>query len=241
MIGGTRMGRMAFGVAVGAVLLAGTAVSRAAGDSPGSLTGGVDETLRATLVQMARDDQQVIRETEEDIRAGTNSPTVQAHSNEVHRRNGAIIHRIVDERGWPGRSLAGEDGASAAWLIVQHMDTEPEFQRRCLTLMEAAFVNGEVSARNLAFLTDRVLTHEGKPQKYGTQGIGAHSPEEEARIDRNRAAIGLPPWRDFVKQRRREYEAMDEQDAASSNAPAGAPSAPAVAPKPPDPAPTPPR
>ena len=183
---------------------------------------------------MAIDDQQVIRETEDAIRSGKPPSAGQAHSDEVHRRNGALIHKIVDERGWPGRSLAGEDGASAAWLIVQHMDTEPEFQRRCLTLMEAAFINGEVSARNLAFLTDRVLTHEGKPQKYGTQGIGAHSAEEEARIDRNRAAIGLPPWREFVEQRRREHQKMDERDAAAAPAPAAAP-------KPPDPAPTPPR
>lgn len=234
---------MPFGVSVGAVLIAGMTVSRAAGDppTPASSAGGVDESLRATLLQMARDDQQVIRETEEELRSGKDSSAVQVHSNEVHRRNGALIHKIVDERGWPGRSLAGEDGASAAWLIVQHMDTEPEFQRRCLTLMEAAFINGEVSARNLAFLTDRVLTHEGKPQKYGTQGIGVHSPEDEARIDRNRAAIGLPPWREFVKQRRREYEEMDARDAAAANPPAGAAPAPAPAPKPPDPAPTPPR
>jgi|SRR5262245_60054758 len=215
-----------------AILLVMMAVSRAEGDA--AAPGGIDEPLRATLLQMAVDDQQMIRETEDAIRSGKPPSAGQAHSDEVYRRNGALIHKIVDEHGWPGRSLVGEDGASAAWLIVQHMDTEPEFQRRCLTLMEAAFINGEVSARNLAFLTDRVLTHEGKPQKYGTQGIGAHSAEEEARIDRNRAAIGLPPWREFVEQRRREHQKMDERDAASAPAPAAAP-------KPPDPAPTPPR
>ena len=32
--------------------------------------------------------------------------------------NTARMKTIVAERGWPGRSLVGEDGAQAAWLLV---------------------------------------------------------------------------------------------------------------------------
>ena len=40
---------------------------------------------------------------------------------------------------------------------------------------------------------------------YGTQGAGVGSAADEARIDANRAAIGLPPWREAVKKRQQDY------------------------------------
>jgi hypothetical protein len=85
------------------------------------------------------------------------------------------------------------------------MDTDLEFQRKCLALMQEAFSVGEVRPRDYAYLTDRVLTHEGKPQMYGTQGGGVTSPADEARVDANRAAIGLEPWRVAVEKRKKEY------------------------------------
>lgn len=35
---------------------------------------------------------------------------------------------VIAEVGWPGRSMVGDDGASAAWLPVQHAGTDPVFQ-----------------------------------------------------------------------------------------------------------------
>jgi hypothetical protein len=36
---------------------------------------------------------------------------------------------ILSTRGWPGWTLAGEDGAAAAWLLAQHADGDPVRQR----------------------------------------------------------------------------------------------------------------
>ncbi len=71
-----------------------------------------------------------------------------------------LIREIVAAHGWPRISLVGEDGAGAAWLVVQHMDMDLEFQQRCLSLMQQAFLDGDVRPRDLAYLTDRVLTHQ---------------------------------------------------------------------------------
>ena len=166
--------------------------------------GAIDETLRATLLQMARDDQEAVRISTADPSGNLNA-LESMQVDEMTRRNHALIRKIVQEHGWPGRSLVGDDGSSAAWLVVQHMDMDLEFQRTCLALMQEAFLNGEVLPRNLAYLTDRVLTHEGKPQMYGTQGLGVMSAADEARIDANRAAIGLEPWRVAVEQRKKVY------------------------------------
>jgi ATP-dependent Clp protease ATP-binding subunit ClpA len=80
----------------------------------------------------------------------------------VERLNATIhsntewLRAVIDEWGWPGRSLVGEDGANAAWLIAQHSDHDPAFQRTCLDHLTAA-ARGDASQSNLAYLTDRVL------------------------------------------------------------------------------------
>ena len=169
-----------------------------------AIAGGIDEPLRATLLHLAQDDQEAVRIAVADPAHPLGEAAMQRTS-EIHDRNAETIRRIVREHGWPGIGLVGEDGSHAAWLVVQHMDTEPEFQKSCLSLMQQAFQNGEVRARDLAYLTDRVLTSEGKPQMYGTQGLGVRSPADEVRIDGNRAAIGLEPWRDAVEKRKKQY------------------------------------
>jgi hypothetical protein len=63
----------------------------------------------------------------------------------------------------------GADGASAAWLLMQHAAADRAFLRECLDLMVAALESGEVSPSEVAYLTDRVLLAERQPQVYGTQ------------------------------------------------------------------------
>lgn len=50
---------------------------------------------------------------------------------EVHRRNAAELERIIEANGWPHRELVGDDGAAAAWLVLQHAIANPSLQRRC--------------------------------------------------------------------------------------------------------------
>ena len=81
----------------------------------------------------------------------------------------------------------------AAWVLAQHLDEELALQRQCLGLLEGAVADGEADAESLAYLTDRVLVNEGKPQRYGTQGNGAVTAADRARVNANRKALGLPP------------------------------------------------
>jgi hypothetical protein len=125
----------------------------------------------------------------------------------VHRTNAARLRAIVAElEGWPGRSIVGDDGASAAWLIAQHAIGEPDTMRAMLPLLEAAVAGGEADASELACLVDRVRLLEGRPQLYGTQTdwdptgrwmVPAGSIEDPDRVDERRQAVGLPPidWR----------------------------------------------
>ena len=109
------------------------------------------------------------------------------------------LETIVAEVGWPGRSMVGEDGARAAWLLAQHADRDPAFQRRCLDLITDAVECGEASPVELAYLTDRVLLAEGQAQEYGTQAEGREDGyvpcrlRDPAHVDERRAAMSLGP------------------------------------------------
>ena len=127
-------------------------------------------------------------------------------------RNTARLKEIVAAHGWPGKSLVGEKAAHAAWLLVQHADADARFQRRCLELMEG-LPAGEVSAKDIAYLTDRVLLAEGKPQRYGTQFLkdasGKWVPkplEDPEHVEERRKSVGLGSLADYARGMSETYD-----------------------------------
>jgi hypothetical protein len=127
-------------------------------------------------------------------------------------RHTARLKQIVDASGWPDSSLVGEKAAHAAWLLVQHADADPAFQRRCLDLM-ARLPPGQVSAKDVAYLTDRVLLAEGKPQRFGTQfekdAAGKWVPkklEDPEHVDERRRDAGLIPLADYARKMAETYD-----------------------------------
>jgi hypothetical protein len=128
------------------------------------------------------------------------SQTIQKADEENTKR----LVEIVEQHGWPSISLVGQDGANAAWLLVQHADRDRKFQRKCLDLM-AKLPKNEVSQRDLAYLTDRVLLAEGKKQLYGTQMDSADGKwvprplEDPENVEQRRAVHGLEPLAEYIK------------------------------------------
>jgi hypothetical protein len=120
------------------------------------------------------------------------------------------LKQVVETCGWPTRTFAGTDGASAAWLLIQHADAEPLFQRKCLDLM-VKLPRGEVSQQDIAYLTDRVLLAEGKKQIYGTQftrETGELKPrpiEDQSNVDKRRAEVGLLPLAEYAAEMAKAY------------------------------------
>src|SRR5262245_22389017 len=124
------------------------------------------DDLRARLLAMAEEDRAVRAELAAD---GSLFTGYHPRMEEVHRRNAAALIAVIDQHGWPGRGLVGEDGAEAAWRILQHALGEPTLQRRGLELLRRAADEGEVPAWQAAMLEDRVRAFEGRRQLYGTQ------------------------------------------------------------------------
>jgi hypothetical protein len=136
----------------------------------------------------------------------------------VHDEHAARLAAILEAHGWPGTQRVGEEGAKAAWLIVQHAIGHPNLQRAALERLNEATSRGEMPPRYAAMLNDRIRTLEGRPQRYGTQydwdASGAMSPlpiEDPAGVDRRRQTIGLRPLAEETAARRREVESSGER------------------------------
>ena len=137
-----------------------------------------------------------LRELDQAARAA--KPLDAQRLREVDAKNTARLREIIATYGWPAKSLVGEDGAAAAWLLAQHADQDLNFQRRVLTLIEPLALRDEVSITLYAYLYDR--TH--RPQRYGTQGTcvanGVWEPreiEDPVSVDSRRAEAKITPVR----------------------------------------------
>ena len=176
----------------------------------------VDENLRRELLEMMAEDNSVREELAAD---GSLFEGYHPRMEAVHRRNSARLSVIFDERGWPGLSLAGEDGEEAAWVIVQHSIGEPAFQRRGLELLKEAAARGEAPRWQVAYLEDRICACEGRPQIYGTQydwdENGEMSPypaiEDAERVNERRRAAGLVTLEENLARMRAQAASSSER------------------------------
>lgn len=117
----------------------------------------------------------------------------------------AELKRIISLHGWPGYRLVGRQGADAAWLLVQHADRDHAFQRGCLEILKRAVTQGDAGGPDLAYLEDRVLVAERRPQVFGTQlkltggKMVLYPTVDPQGLDARRASMGLPPMAEYMK------------------------------------------
>jgi hypothetical protein len=140
---------------------------------------------------------------------------------EVLHMHTARLRAIVAQYGWPGRSLAGEDGADAAWLVLQHTNSRvttvrsaegDDFCRSCVMLLRDAVACGEAHPRHLAAIADSLRLADDQPPEFASlpdqyelddQGGAVFRWSVDVReIDQRRAAIGLPPFAADLARRR---------------------------------------
>lgn len=163
--------------------------------------------LRTALLSMVAEDLSV---REELVREGSLFERYHPRMREVHERNAARLRAVLEECGWPRRSVVGDEAADAAWLILQHSIGNPDLQRLGLRLLRAAAAVSEAPMVQVAMLEDRIRCNEGKRQRYGTQfdwdedGLLSPLPiDEEADVDKLRSEAGLVPLAEDIRRKRR--------------------------------------
>lgn len=132
--------------------------------------------------------------------------------------NAAWLRQVLAAHGWPGVSLVGERGSRCASLIAQLAEDDLELQRQCQVALERAVAEGDASARDLAYLTDRLRAAQGLPQIYGTKfladsggGLEPYPIDDPDNVDLRRAALGLTSLAQYASDLRRQYAEIDRQ------------------------------
>jgi len=175
-----------------------------------------DRGLQTELVRMGKEDQRYRSEMQVEIMKMSSLGTTQQseelisilkRQDEIDTKNMARLEEIIKQHGWPGRSLVGEKAANAGFLILQHADLS--FQKKYFPLVKEGVSKGEVRPAEAAMLEDRILMKEGKKQIYGsavqsgpeTGGkLELHPIEDEEHVDERRAAVGLMPLAEYLKE-----------------------------------------
>lgn len=114
------------------------------------------------------------------------------------------VKKIIDERGWLGPEIIGQQGNMTLFLVVQHADLQT--QKKYLPIMKKAVRNKKADASNFAFLRDRVAKRTNKKQIYGSQ-VGREKESgiyyvfpliSPKNVNKRRAKMGLPPIEDYL-------------------------------------------
>ncbi|MGB4772660.1 MAG: DUF6624 domain-containing protein [Chitinophagaceae bacterium] len=121
------------------------------------------------------------------------------------RSNFPLVKNIYEKYGYPGYDFIGRETSDQYFLLVQHSDFEPDFQRQVLRSMKEEVFKKNASGKSYAFLVDRVEINAGRPQIYGTQvNMSADTKikpcVDTANLDKRRAKVGLEPIRTYLDQ-----------------------------------------
>lgn len=116
----------------------------------------------------------------------------------LHNKNAKMLNEIIDKIGYPTISKVGKEASEATWLVIQHSIGQPDFMKKCATLLEKEVNENKADPRNLAYLTDRIAVFENRPQRYGTQfdwdengELNPNFIDDIIRVNQLRKSIGL--------------------------------------------------
>ncbi len=110
------------------------------------------------------------------------------------------LEEIFNKVGFVGYDLAGKEGSDNFWVMVQHSDHDPVFQKNVLAKMKVQVDSGNATPEYYGYLVDRVHINTGEEQVYGTQfeynELGQAFPKnmtDTTGVNSRRISLGLTP------------------------------------------------
>lgn len=155
-----------------------------------------DSTWEETLAPLVQQDHEMRNLF---IEKGIISDAYHPEMEKLHKRNSHKLLKLIEMKGFPVLSNAGENGVKFSWLIIHHSISLPSFMKDCLLQMRLAAGQNDYPLDLLAYTEDRVAFLEGRPQLYGTNtewiegDVKRTEIEDLSRVDIRRKSMGLPP------------------------------------------------
>ncbi len=136
------------------------------------------------------------------LNKGLDEDSVLRVIHEVDSVNLIALKQLIAECGFPTLSRSGYKCCDYAALIAQH--SPPEYLHWFLEQAQAAADSGDFIPSWIAYMTDRDLTHQDKPQIYGTQGFpldgltGMALIDDVEHLNERRRSMDLEPIEDYL-------------------------------------------
>lgn len=168
----------------------------------------IDTALADELVQMAIGDQVAAHAFPTQEYEHLSLEEWKSFKDSVYRTHQKRLEEIMDTQGYPGYDLVGRSGESSFWVMAQHSDHNPVFQKRVLDAMRVEVNKGNANAGRYAYLVDRVKVNTGGQQVYGSQvgydfitgkakSIDLADPDN---VNVRRKEVGLEPLEDYLAE-----------------------------------------
>ena len=169
------------------------------------------ENLVAILDTIFRTEQEPIRLRDAFMKTHGDESKEFLEQQEIYEKNHAInekkIRAILDKSGWPKKEIIGERGNRTICNVIQH--AENDIRIKYLPMMKQAVLDKQLNPQLLVRAEDRIATERGDLQIYGgqmkfypeTKSFNVWPVFDPVNIDKRRAAIGLGPIADFLKNR----------------------------------------
>lgn len=132
------------------------------------------------------------------IRQGLLGRSYHPKMQQLHNQNANMLNGIIDHIGYPTIEKVGQEASEAAWLVIQHAIGQPDFMKRCATLLNEAVQKEAANPVQLAYLSDRISVLEGNIQLYGTQfdwddnnQLSPQPYDDLKKVNDRRKALGL--------------------------------------------------
>jgi hypothetical protein len=120
--------------------------------------------LRETLISMSKAESKAWLDL---TKNGNRYNGVPETFDKLRIKNAEALNLIIENHGWPGVSLVGEDGEIAAFKIARNAINKPELMKEFLKTIKEAVLKGEAKKFHEACLEDCILFFQNKPQHYG--------------------------------------------------------------------------
>lgn len=175
----------------------------------------IEKDIAKKIIELKNED---LKLRDKLIRDGQLGDGYNKEMKKLHDTNAAILNNIIDTIGYPTIDKVGKEASEAAWLVIQHAIGQPDFMKKCLQLLENAVSHNSASPKNLAYLTDRIASSQGKPQLYGTSfdwdKNGELSPkpyDDITKVNQRRKSIGLNTVEEQTQMIRKQAEQENQR------------------------------
>lgn len=180
----------------------------------------IDTTVFFELRDLYWTDQKIRYELTKMIdQYGFNSIELDVIKTEAKKKDSINIfkfNQLFEKNGWFTIDKVGSGGMLAVFTILQHSPLS--IQKKYLPFIQESVKNGDISSSAYAYFIDRMLIHENKLQRYGTQlrlkygqdkAYELSPVEDELNLNNRRSEMGLEPIEDYLMRQGIEYKTTD--------------------------------